>query len=180
MSFKIIRNINLDNVLFGGMIYHHQETVDIDERNKLFDELINSSKGNATDNVVSPTNIYDFKSRLENIKNSQSLTASAMQKTFDMINEDEVSKHPFDEIYSIDDSENIFISEKIKIVDGDLIIFLQHTGIVGDVFNHNIPNQKLAVLYNYNEELEIYTGRIIDQKIYEDYISYKNVLESLS
>lgn len=178
---NILRDVKLENFLYGGMIYHHKEVTDLDERNKIFEEVINASEGNAGDLDFQIDNIYDFKAQLEYIKNSQSLTATAMQKTFDLINDDAAAEHPFNEIYSstTEENANIFVKDGIKIVEGDIIIFLPHNGMVGDIYDHKVVNQKLCIVYNYNEDTEIYTGIVIDQKLYDDFKDYPKLLKEV-
>ena len=180
VNSKMIKNINLDNFLYGGLIYHHKEVVDLDERNKILEEIIAASEGKATENNISADNLYMLKEQLEYIKNSQSLTAKAMQKTFDMINTDNKNKHPLDEVYSNNSEEdNIFVRDNIQIIDDDIIIFLPHTGMIGDIYNHKIPNQKLCIIYEYNVNVGVYTGNVFDQKLFEDYKKYSNKIKEV-
>ncbi|MGL4864995.1 MULTISPECIES: hypothetical protein [Bacteria] len=177
---KMIKNISFDNFLYGGLIYHHKDVVDIDERNRILEETISASEGNATDNNVSIDNLYMLKEQLEFIKNSQSLTATAMQKTLDIINTDNKSKHPLDKVYNSESKEeNVFVGDNIQIISGDIIIFLNHNGMLGDIYNHKIPNQKLCISYEYDVNLDIYVGRVFDQKLLEDFKEYSNKLKEV-
>lgn len=177
MSYKIIKDISQDNFLFGGLIYHHKEIIDLDERDREFKKMVAKASGEnintIEDSEIGIENIYSLMASLENIKSSQSLSELAMNKTMQYFG-NESNENPIDTIYNTKNNNNAFIDNGIKILDSDIIIFLSLKGIVGDVYDQGHESQRLAIVYNYDENLCINIGEVIDLKLIEDFLDYKN------
>ena len=174
--YKLIKNISLDNFLFGGLIYHHKEIIDPEKRDEEFQKMVIRQSGKEIYSIdeieVGVENIYSIAATLKNIQKSQSLSQYAMNKTMEYFGAESVP-YPIDTIYENKEHKNAFIDNGIKIIDSDLIIFISMKGILGGTYDSGNEKQKLAIRYKYDEELDINIGEVFDLKLYEDFLEYK-------
>ncbi|WP_297407519.1 hypothetical protein [uncultured Cetobacterium sp.] len=161
----IIKEVDINNFLYGGFVYHHKEVVDEDERTKMRIEYLKNLQDKATEDENDGDIFLEFTTKIKNIMSSQSLTETMSNKLLQKFNREE-DTHPLVEVY---DNNNIFVKDKIIPLKGDIIIFMEHRGIVGNIFNHNIPNQKLYIKYDFDHELDVMVGRIFEGKLIEDF-----------
>ena len=172
---KILKDISQDNFLFGGLIYHHKEIIDPEERDRRFQKIVAKSNGKnyktIEDITVGVENIYSLAATLKNIQSSQSLSRYAIDKTMQYFG-NETETFPIDDIYSSKEHNNAFIDNGIKIITGDIIIFISMKGVVGGTYDVENENQRLAIRYEYDKDLNIYVGEVFDLKLYEDFKDY--------
>ena len=176
---RILKDISQDNFLFGGLIYHHKEIIDLEERDKQFQKMVAKENGQDVKTIEDVTigieNIYSLAATLKNLQSSQSLSKYAMDKTMKYFG-NETESYPIDDIYNSKEHENAFIDNGIKIIDSDIIIFISMKGIVGGVYDAENENQRLAIRYEYDKDLNIYIGEVFDLKLYEDFMNYKKYI----
>lgn len=185
--FGIITDVKSENFLFGGLVYHHKEILDEEERDKQFQNLVNESKGvdskkyfgDGETKLDSANDIYSLMATLKNIKKSQSLSKFAMNKTLKYFS-NEPSVYPIEYVYSASKHENSFIDNSVKIIKGDIIIFIPFTGLLGAMFDKNREEQEFAIIYNYDKRIGINIGHVFDYKLIKDYLNYKNVVGDMN
>lgn len=172
MFFNIIKDINKSNFLYGGLIYHHKEVTDLDERDKEFEEMKKILTGDG--DISTNKGIKTLYTQIEEIKYSQSLTKKATEEFYGVMNKSE-EPHPLDKVYlaNEDQDKNVFIRDNIKLLDSDKIIFIQYVGVIGDTYNYDVEGHMLNIVYEYNSDLEIYIGKVIDGKLMDDFLQYK-------
>lgn len=192
-KYRYITDVNPDFFILGGLVYHHQEIIDPEERDKEFQKRI--SKNNKINNKQSEynknyfeieeqpltiDNIYSLKAEINNIKNSQSLSEMAMNNVMVYFGEDTM-QHPFEEMHEKNDipSANIWVRNGIKIIDSDIIIFISHKGTAGNIYDHSIQKQKLCIRYSEDDKLGIYVGEVFDYNLVFDYLSYSEYMEEI-
>lgn len=198
VKYKYIKEINPDLFIFGGLIYHHQKIIDPVERDKEFQKKVNEyKKKKAIDNgtysktnsksyfdieetPVDIDNIFNLKAELVNLKNQQSLSEMAMNKVMHYFGNQE-SKHPFEYMYdnNIIPSNNLWIKNGIKIIDSDIIIFISHKGLAGNIYNHSIQKQKLCIRYAKDDNLGINIGEVLDSNLVYGFLEYEKYMEQI-
>lgn len=161
----IIKEVDINNFLYGGFVYHHKEVTDEDERTKMRIEYLKRLQGKIIEDENEEDSFLEFTTKIKNIMSSHSLTETMSNKLLQKFNQEE-DTHPLVEVY---DNSNIFVKDKIIPLKGDVIIFIEHRGIVGDIFNHNIPNQRLYIKYDFDHELDVMVGKVFEGKIIEDF-----------
>lgn len=176
MLEKIITNVKTENFLYGGLVYHHREIEDKNERQKIFNNIIDTKLGKGATTSEEIDNIYQLKEQLEFIKNSQNLTSIAIDKTLEILNSKN-EEHPLEKIYK--DDKNIFIANGTIIIPSDVIVFISQKGLIGDVYNQNIENQELCILYRYIENLDINIGEVFDYKLIKNFKEYFKIIEEV-
>lgn len=192
-KYNYIKDINKDNFIMGGLIYHHQVIIDPVERDKEFQKKVKEYiRNHNTDSEeeteyfdiektpISIENIFSLKAELENIKNQQSLSEMAMNKVMQYFGGD-TEQHPFQEMYTADivPSDNLWIKNGIKILDSDIIIFISHKGIAGSLYDHEIQEQKLCIRYSLDDNLGIYVGEVFDQNLIFGLLEYEEHMQEV-
>lgn len=194
--YKFIKDINQENFLFGGLIYHHKEILDPEERDKEFEKMvklkltpseeIKDLKKDFEDvEEFELEDIFAITTEIKRIEKSNSLNEFAMNSIMQYYGNKE-EEHPLEEIYSDKNgtsnniiSDNIFIKKGIKILDSDIIIFISEKGMVGSVYDQGIK-QELCIRYKYDKELCVNIGEVFDFKLINDFLDYKNHMEEIN
>lgn len=178
MFFNIIKDVDKSNFLYGGLIYHHKEVTDLDERDKEFEEMRKMLTGDG--DISTNGDVRSLYTEIQQVKNSQSLTKKATEDFYEVMNKDQ-EPHPLDKVYlankSEGEDENVFIRENIKLIDSDKIIFLQYVGVIGDTYDYTVDGHSLNIIYEYNADLGVYLGKVVDGKLMNDFLQYKNKIK---
>lgn len=175
-DYKFINNVYKNNFILGGLVYHHKKITDEQTRNEEFNKKVQQKiNENYKEHKVS---LYELPYAISNIMNSQSLNEMALNKILST-HSNEVEQNPIEKIYINKTHNNAFISEGIKILDSDEIIFLSYKGIVGDIYNQEIEEQELFIRYKYDKEVGINIGEVYDNKLIYDYLHYYDYIEEM-